>query len=177
MGFLVKVEKERMNDLNYIFFEEFKKLDKLCSELYQAPNGVTHYIDDMKAASWDDCRYIPNWKTDLKELIRLRHIRNHLAHTEGAFLENICTPNDINWIRNFHQRIMNQSDPLAMLNQLLQAKRHMPKPDYSGHTMNKQPNSTKKKKTSNRAYLMLTSLTLSVVVLLIAFFIILYTIY
>lgn len=48
-----------MNDLNYVFFEEFKRLDKLCGELYNAPHAVTHYIDDMKSTSWNDCRNIP----------------------------------------------------------------------------------------------------------------------
>lgn len=160
-----------MNNLNFIFFEEFKKLDKLCRELYNAPNGVTHYIDDMKAASWDNCRCIPNWKTDLETLIKLRHIRNHLAHTEGAFNENICTPNDIDWIKNFHQRIMSQSDPLALLNQMLRAKKQMPKPTPSSHTLNRQIHN-KKNETWRIAYLLLTSLGLAVAIIL-AFFVIL----
>lgn len=76
-----------MNDLNYIFFEEYKRLDKLCGELYNTPYGVTHYIDDMKSAPRDSYRRISSWNTDLRELIRLRHIRNYLAHAEGAFHE------------------------------------------------------------------------------------------
>ena len=157
-----------MNDLNYIFFEEFKKLDKLCGELYESPNGVTHYIDDMKAASLDKCSHIPNWKTDLKDLIRLRHIRNHLAHMEGAFNEDICTQNDINWIKNFHQRIMNQSDPLAMLTQTLQEKKQMPKPDSNDHILNRQIDN-KENEESNIAYLILASIGLAIVIILIFF--------
>ena len=69
----------------------------------------------MKAADWDNARRILNWKADLSNLIRLRHIRNHLAHTEGAFNENLCTTEDVDWVKDFRERILKQDDPLAML--------------------------------------------------------------
>lgn len=117
-----------MGNLNYDLFEEFKHLDKLCGEIYGEQHGVSHYIDDMKDASGSDYRYIPNWREDLERLIRIRHIRNHLAHTEGAFDEEACTPRDIEWSRDFHRRILNQSDPLALLRQYSEAKQRMVKP-------------------------------------------------
>lgn len=104
-----------MNILNYTFFEEYKQLEKLCTELYGEQHGVSHYIDDMKYPSGSNYRHIPNWNADLQQLIRLRHIRNRLAHTEGAFDESMCTQKDIEWCQDFHQRILDQSDPLAML--------------------------------------------------------------
>lgn len=120
-----------MNNLNYVFFEEFKHLDKLCGELYKVQYGITRYIDDMKVVSEKDYRYISNWKYDLEQLRRLRHIRNLLAHTEGAFNEEVCTQSDIDWLRNFHKRILNQTDSLALLYQ----------------------NSKTKKQTSNQIYI------------------------
>lgn len=111
-----------MNNLNYIFFEEFKHLDKLCGELYRDQYGVSHYIDDMKDVPQSDYQYIPNWKEDLKHLIRLRHIRNYLAHTEGSFNEELCTQKDIKWSQDFYKRILHQSDPLAMLYQHAKTK-------------------------------------------------------
>lgn len=114
-----------MSILNYTFFEEYKHLDKLCGELYREQRGISHYIDDMKEVSINTSRYIPNWKDDLDKLIRLRHIRNHLAHAEGAFNEKICTQKDIEWIQEFHKRILNQSDPLALLYQFSKAKQQM----------------------------------------------------
>ena len=104
-----------MNNLNFIFLEEYKHLDKLCSELYNGQPGVTSYINDMKSVDWNDAREISNWKSDLNNLIHLRHIRNHLAHTEGAFSEKLCTNEDVNWIKDFRNRILKQTDPLAML--------------------------------------------------------------
>ena len=103
-----------MNNINYVFFEEYKKPEKLCQEMYNSNNGVTNYIDDMKAASYSNYCNIPNWEADLNQLKRLRHIRNNLAHVEGAFTENVCTQNDVEWVQAFTKRILNQSDPLAV---------------------------------------------------------------
>lgn len=104
-----------MNNLNFIFLEEYKHLDKLCSELYNGQPGVTSYINDMKSVDWDNARRIPSWKADLGNLIRLRHIRNHLAHTEGTFEEKLCTTEDVDWVKDFQRRILKQNHPLAML--------------------------------------------------------------
>ena len=114
-----------MEKLNYILFEEFKHLDKLCGELYGEQQGVTHYIDDMREVPERDYRHIPNWKADLEQLVRFRHIRNYLAHTEGAFDKEACTEEDIEWSQDFCQRILKQSDPLALLYQYREAKQKM----------------------------------------------------
>lgn len=122
-----------MNNLNYTFFEEIKHLDKLCGELYQDQHGITCYIDDMKKVSEYNSRCVPGWKDDLEHLIRLRHIRNHLAHTEGAFNEENCTQKDIDWSQEFYRRILNQSDPLSMLyqNSKKKAQINNAKPSHS----------------------------------------------
>ena len=106
-----------MDNLNFKFFEKYKSIDKLCGEIYQSKQGVTDYIDQMKAVSWKDYQNIPNWKTDLDQLKRVRHIRNRLAHEEDAFDKTACTQNDIDWMQSFYERIMNQSDSMARLYQ------------------------------------------------------------
>ena len=80
-----------MNHLNYTLFEEYKLLDKLCSEIYDDPHGVTRYIEDMKKVSPSIYRHLPNWQIDLEHLKLILHIRNYLAHTQGAFDETVCT--------------------------------------------------------------------------------------
>lgn len=107
-----------MENINYIFFEEFKRLDKLCRDIYKSSHGVTDYIDDMKSVAWNHSRYIPNWNESLRQLITLRHIRNQLAHTEGAFYEILCTQQDINWLKDFYALILTQSDPMAQVYQI-----------------------------------------------------------
>ena len=107
-----------MDNLNFIFFEEFKRLDKLCRELYDVEkDGITSYINDMKSVVKYDYRYIPNWREDLEQLTRLRHIRNNLAHAPGAFDEECCTQKDINWVQDFYERNLHQLDPISMLYQ------------------------------------------------------------
>lgn len=103
-----------MNNINYVFFEEYKKLEKICQEMYNSPNGVTNYIEEMKSVPSSDYWFINNWDADLRQLKRVRYIRNNLAHEEGAFDKNICTQNDVEWVKKFYKRILNQSDPIAM---------------------------------------------------------------
>lgn len=104
-----------MKKLNYKFFEEFKKLDKICREIYNSDIGVTNYINDMKFILSDGHVHIKNFESDLNDLIHLRHIRNHLAHSEGGFNEEICTPNDIELTKKFYYRILTADDPIALV--------------------------------------------------------------
>lgn len=106
-----------MNNINLNFFENYKKLEKLCNEILSVNNGVTQYINEMENISSSKYHSIPNWNTDLSSLKRLRHLRNQMAHNEGAFSENLCTINDVEWIINFRSRILKQTDPLALLHQ------------------------------------------------------------
>jgi hypothetical protein len=131
-----------MKNINYTFFEEFKRLDKLCGDLYQQPRGVTLYIDEMQSTYEKGCQKIPGWYSDLKQLKHLRHIRNYLAHEEDAFSEDLCEQEDIDWVRSFYRRILNQTDPLALLYKQQQSKRCMKpmqeplqkKPSYSSQS-------------------------------------------
>lgn len=104
-----------MYNLNDTFLEEFKRLDKLCKEMYQSDKGITSYIEDMKHVSPYESRCIPNWDFDLKQLTNLRHLRNRLTHDVGTLNINMCTQSDINWLHSFYGRIFNQTDPIALL--------------------------------------------------------------
>lgn len=104
-----------MSNLNDIFLEEFKRLDKLCKEMYRTDTGVTTYINEMKRVPASVSRAVPGWNADLKQLISLRHLRNHLSHDVGTLDKTICTKNDIDWLKAFYKRLYNQSDPLTLL--------------------------------------------------------------
>ena len=106
-----------MNNINLNFFENYKKLEKICNEILSVNNGVTQYINEMENISSSKYHSIPNWNSDLSSLKRLRHLRNQMAHNEGAFSENLCTIIDVEWIINFRSRILKQTDPLALLHQ------------------------------------------------------------
>lgn len=112
--------EEKVETTNYQFLEEYKKLDKLCREMYESDKGVTSYIDDMKGTPNTKSDKVRGWSSDLRTLIHLRHIRNRLSHDVGTFDTDICTQEDIDALMYFHGRILNGTDPLS---QLTKAKR------------------------------------------------------
>lgn len=104
-----------MENTSYQFLEEYKKLDKLCREMYESDKGVTSYIDDMKATPNTKSDKVRGWSSDLRTLIHLRHIRNRLSHDVGTLDANICTQEDIDALMYFHGRILNGTDPISQL--------------------------------------------------------------
>lgn len=105
-----------MYNLDYLFLEEYKRLDKLCREMYLSEKGVTSYINDMKSISSSQSGCVQNWDADFKKLIELRHIRTQLAHDVGTLNSNICSKADVLWLQEFYNRIMSQTDPLSLCN-------------------------------------------------------------
>ena len=95
------------------FINSYKRLEKLCNEIYDSNHGISAYIDDM-ARLTSASFYVFNWNDDLKQLKHYRWIRNQIAHEPNCTEENMCEYGDAQWIDDFYDRIMNQSDPLAM---------------------------------------------------------------
>ena len=95
------------------FMESYKRLDKICKEMYEADKGVTAYIDDMEE-KLSGSRYFYDWQDDLKMLKHYRWLRNQIAHEIDVNEDDSCTKDDIEWINGFYDRIMKQEDPLAL---------------------------------------------------------------
>lgn len=109
------------------FIDEFKHLEKLCNEIYGDQHGVTLYIQDMESKSYMSTRGIEDWDRDLKYLTRVRHIRNNLVHESDYDID--YTEDDIAFMRDFYDRILNQEDPLSLLRkQMDQIKKVKPRP-------------------------------------------------
>ena len=108
-----------MSYLNYEFFDEFKALDNLCRDMYgksiDNKLGVTRYLEDMDEKSYRGAYCVPNWTFDYKQLKSVRNLRNELAHSQGTFSVEMCTQEDIDFIRSFRERILSQTDPIALL--------------------------------------------------------------
>lgn len=104
-----------MDNLNYVLFEEFTKLNKACITVYQMEDGITDYIAQMLGVSstyWDT---VPDWGLDFEQLNRYLSVYHSLAQSMEAFNECLCTEEDVDWIRHFYARIMERKDPLALL--------------------------------------------------------------
>ena len=95
------------------FIDSYKRLEKLCSEIYNDNHGVSSYIDEMVNTPIG-VRYVPGWDDDLKQLKHYRWVRNQIVHDPGCSEENMCEYGDAQWLDNFRSRIMSANDPLAL---------------------------------------------------------------
>ena len=95
------------------FIESYKHLDKICGEVLNDDRRISAYIDEMKNTPRGSY-LVRGWDDDLKQLKHYRWIRNQIAHEPNCTEENMCEYGDAQWIDDFYDRIMNQSDPLAM---------------------------------------------------------------
>ena len=129
-----------MHAYDSLFFEAFKQLEQLCQQIYNQPHGVTAYIDDMEATPPYTAQSIPGWKDDYYKLKHCRYIRNQLAHDTTSDANPLSTAEDLAFIQNFRDRVMNRQDPLALAG----AQRPQPQPQPQIHiqTPNTQPSYT-----------------------------------
>ena len=104
-----------------VFFEEYKHLDKLCSDLYAKSPGVSAYIADMENNAVRGQAQIPFWNSDYKTLKHVRWVRNQLAHESCA--EKLSSEADLAFIQDFSRRILYLRDPLCLLRQATERKR------------------------------------------------------
>ena len=104
-----------MDNCNYQFFEEFTKLDKICVTVYQSEGGTLGYLAQMRNVSAAYADIIPHWNTDLEQLHCYRNIYQALVQSADAFEECLCNQEDVHWLRDFCDRIMERKDPLALL--------------------------------------------------------------
>lgn len=101
-----------MRELNIEFQEQYKRLDKLCREMYARGEGISAYIQDMENTPYNERYCVYNWDSIYKELKHVRWMRNQLAHEldiDSAF----CNQTDIDWLKNFYESILCGNDPLT----------------------------------------------------------------
>ena len=93
------------------FMGAYKHLDNLCRDMNG--KGISGYIEDMERDRGASYR-VANWEDDYKKLKHYRWVRNQIAHENYADEENMCEIGDTQWLEDFYDRIMNQTDPLAL---------------------------------------------------------------
>ncbi len=82
-------------------------------------------------------RNLPNnWENTYKNLKHTRYIRNKLAHDVGAFDLEICSQEDINWLKSFYNSVLSVTDPLATMNKILQKEKIIEKPKVESKNNN-----------------------------------------
>lgn len=101
-----------MNDIEKEFFEEFKHLEKLCCDMFCEAHGVKEYYLTMESNHSIGRYSVSGWDNDYRMLKRINYLRNKIAHDTGI---TDCTVDDINFVTEFFQRIIDGKDPLAQL--------------------------------------------------------------
>lgn len=102
-----------MQQADNIFFEEYKRLNKLCSEIFSCQNGVSEYISQMENDWNNGYKYVSAWNKDFKSLKHIRWVRNRIAHDSDE--TQISNPSDLLFVENFYERIFSGTDPLTLL--------------------------------------------------------------
>ncbi len=93
------------------FMESYKYLDNLCKDMNGI--GITGYIKDMEQEPNGNF-YVGGWEKDYLQLKHYRYIRNQIAHENHANESDMCSVKDTTWLDEFYQRIIGQTDPLAL---------------------------------------------------------------
>lgn len=96
------------------FIQAYKRLEKLCGEIY-GEGRISAYIETMENTP-QGAYTVNGWQEDLKQLKHYRWVRNQIAHSPDCTEENMCVFSDTEWVIDFYNRIMDQTDPLALYN-------------------------------------------------------------
>ncbi len=136
-----------MLELDRELFEEFKRVDAICRDMFSCQNGVSKYIEQMEGTPLSMRYLVSSWDQDYRMLKRVRWLRNQIAHELTAA---DCTSSDVEYLRDFHDRLLRQYDPLAVLGKIerevqsplnqQQAAVHRPTSHTYGHD-NQRPSS------------------------------------
>ena len=109
-----------MRELNLEFQDQYKRLDKLCREMYSFGEGVSAYIKDMENTPYNEQNAVNNWDNIYKMLKHVRWMRNQLAH-DISIDSDFCEQSDIDWVKSFYNSILNGNDPLTRAYKMKQA--------------------------------------------------------
>ena len=110
------------------FMDSYKHLEKLCGEVMDDPRKLSAYIDEMESKRLGS-RYVAGWDRDLKNLKHYRWVRNRIVHEPDCSEETMCDEEDAMWLEDFYERIMEQTDPLALYRRATQVSREPVRPD------------------------------------------------
>lgn len=112
-----------MDEIILEFLKAYKKLDELCKQVLGSDRGISEYIDQMQSEG-KGCSKVPNWDNDLKEVKRLRWMRNRLVHDADSFDMLTVTNEDISYLKEFRSRILSCEDPFALLRNSKKPSKH-----------------------------------------------------
>ena len=161
-----------MSDLNQTFLNEYIRLEKLCKDLYkhlpkEDLRGVWNYTQDMKNTPIHIKRNIPDWDYHYRELERIRITKNNWSHQEDGTKYMPFSQDDIEYLRDFRESILNQTDPISQAHRNSKKSKTTTKKSVSKNTYNyenkgQRPEKKKKSIRSFIGFLLFGALTLGI---------------
>lgn len=101
-----------MLETEEMLFDEYKRVDNICRDMFLSQGGISQYITEMEQKSFYGCSIVPSWDGDYRKLKRVRWLRNQIAHESST---TDCNGEDVAWLEEFHDRLLERRDPLALL--------------------------------------------------------------
>jgi len=158
-----------MIDIEIELIEEFKQLEALINDCYSCDgHGVSRYIDEMESTVGGQFS-APSWKDDYYKLKHCRWLRNNILHESNEYYE--VTEEDINFLANFRNRIMEQTDPLALVYKR-KRKKDESSFSYSASTSHTSRNHSNTKKNDNSTAIIIGAALISTILIVVAILII-----
>ena len=105
------------------FQEEYKRLDKLCKDIFSSEEGVSEYIRQMEKILLTNKKNVYMLEEEYKNLKHVRWVRNQLAHEVGAMEAGVCTQYDLEYIKAFYIKILHTEDPLSLCRKIMEEER------------------------------------------------------
>lgn len=100
-----------MQSIDMEYFSEYKTVERICRDMY-GKDGVKAYIEEMETNNSREKMFISNWENKLRTLKHLKWLRNQIAHDNEVYE---VTKQDLSDIKLFHDELLAQQDPLALL--------------------------------------------------------------
>lgn len=111
-------------------FDEYKRADNICRDMFSSQNGISQYITEMEQKSFCGYSMVPSWDGNYRRLKRTRWLRNQIA--DEAFVTD-CNEGDVAWLEDFHHRLLECRDPLALLEKA--NRERLSSPSQSEHVL------------------------------------------
>ena len=148
-----------MTTLESNFFDEYKRLDAVCSDIFHDKNGVTAYLTYMDTVPNAARREIESWSYDRSALVRLRYVRNQIAHSAES---SSCTEEDLNMLKNFYDRLLHGEDALSEYTRLHATRQ--PKQQKQTKQEKQQGKTKRKRKSTKRNQLIILTVFLVIII-------------
>lgn len=106
-----------MDAIQIELLEEYKYVDVICRDMLGAEKGVTAYIEQLDETPMTVRYWITEWNNEYRQLKHIRWLRNQIVHST----RNVeCTQSDLDWLKDFHNRLLTQQDLLAKARRVIQ---------------------------------------------------------